>query len=91
LRIGIDLRPLGGASGRRGVGSYLCGLVEGLIAEAGSDELVLFHQEGAPPPPGLAAARAGITAVTGGGWAGSGVRAWSRTAAIQKRPRAAIR
>jgi len=63
LRIGIDLRPLGGASGRRGVGSYLCGLVEGLIAEAGSDELVLFHQEGAPPPPGLAAARAGITAV----------------------------
>jgi glycosyltransferase involved in cell wall biosynthesis len=51
LRIGIDLRPLGGQSGRRGVGSYLRGLVGGLLQVAGEEELVLFHQAGGPPPP----------------------------------------
>ena len=44
MRIGIDVRALSGASGRRGVGTYIRGLLAGLSAEmAGSaDELVLF-------------------------------------------------
>ncbi len=50
MRIGIDVRPLDGASGRRGVGTYLIGLVGALVEERGEDEIVLFHREGRPIP-----------------------------------------
>ena len=50
MRIGIDLRPLGGASGRRGVGSYLRGLVGALLEEPREEELILYHQEGTDLP-----------------------------------------
>src|SRR5262245_38490473 len=51
MRIGIDIRPLGSASGGRGVGTYIRGLLSGLAGELedrGSgrgDDVVLFaHQ-----------------------------------------------
>ena len=48
MRIGIDLRPLATASGRRGVGTWLRGLVEALLAARDpGEELVLFHSAGA--------------------------------------------
>jgi alpha-1,3-rhamnosyl/mannosyltransferase len=50
MRIGIDVRPLEGVSGRRGVGTYLRGLVGALLAEHGDEEIVLFHREGTPLP-----------------------------------------
>lgn len=46
----MDLRPLDGVSGRRGVGTYLRGLVGSLVEEKGPEEIVLFHQEGAAVP-----------------------------------------
>jgi glycosyltransferase involved in cell wall biosynthesis len=49
VRVGIDLRPLETASGRRGVGTYLDGLVSALIREDRREEIVLFHSDGAPP------------------------------------------
>ena len=48
LRIGIDIRPLGTASGRRGIGSYIRGLLGGLAEETrdGRADILLFgHQE----------------------------------------------
>lgn len=44
LRIGIDIRPLAGASGRRGVGTYVRGLLSGLDGLSGGEgaEIVLF-------------------------------------------------
>lgn len=44
LRVGIDIRPLAGASGRRGVGAYVRGLLAGLDALGDRDgaEILLF-------------------------------------------------
>lgn len=43
MRIGIDIRALGSASGRRGVGVYVRGLLSGLAqAMPAGDDLVLF-------------------------------------------------
>ncbi len=49
LTIGIDLRPLGTASGRRGVGTYLRGLVPALIRERADETLILFHDAAIQP------------------------------------------
>jgi glycosyltransferase involved in cell wall biosynthesis len=58
------MRPLETASGRRGVGTYLRGLVSALLALRGEDEILLFHSSGAPgPPPALAGLGEGATAV----------------------------
>ncbi|HKY32181.1 MAG TPA: glycosyltransferase family 1 protein [Candidatus Polarisedimenticolia bacterium] len=47
MTIGIDVRPLAGASGRRGVGSYVRGLLRGLAgAVTGGDRVVLFGNGG---------------------------------------------
>jgi len=48
LRIGIDVRALSGASGRRGVGAYIRGLLAGMAEEvdAFSGEVTLFGNGG---------------------------------------------
>jgi glycosyltransferase involved in cell wall biosynthesis len=46
VRIGIDVRALGTASGRRGVGAYIRGLLGGLAREAGGDDEFLLFGNG---------------------------------------------
>jgi len=52
MKVGIDVRPLESASGRRGVGAYIRGLLSGLAQERGAEEFLLFAgrraQGGAP-------------------------------------------
>src|SRR5262249_19613796 len=43
VRVGIDVRPLASASGRRGVGSYIRGLLHGLAEVCGDEEFLLFQ------------------------------------------------
>ena len=55
MRIGIDIRALGSASGRRGVGTYIRGLISGLaetISETRADVLLFSDRsgEGLPAP-----------------------------------------
>lgn len=66
MRVGIDVRPLEGESGRRGVGTYIRGLVSGLLEEGGEDELVLFHrdQTAIPGAWGLPRPRAALVLLT---------------------------
>lgn len=60
MRIGIDIRALGGASGRRGVGTYIRGLLGGLAREieGAGHEVLLFSSGPVEPAP------AGFTPVT---------------------------
>ena len=55
VRIGIDVRALDTASGRRGVGSYIRGLICGLAhaLRGGQDEVLLFRHRWAGKDPGL--------------------------------------
>ena len=65
LRVGIDIRPLGGASGRRGVGSYIRGLLSEMTSADGASggiELVLFGS-GAEGGDGLPDEVDGVTRV----------------------------
>ena len=55
MKVGIDIRALGSASGRRGVGAYIRGLVSGLaeeVREAPADVLLFSDRsgEGLPAP-----------------------------------------
>ncbi len=54
MRIGIDIRALGGASGRRGVGTYIRGLLGGLAREIeGADhQIILFTSRPLEQPAG---------------------------------------
>ena len=47
----LDLRPLQGPSGARGVGSYAAGLLQGLISEGFASNLTLLLDAGLPEPP----------------------------------------
>jgi glycosyltransferase involved in cell wall biosynthesis len=47
VRIGIDVRALESASGRRGVGAYIRGLLAGLSQERDGEEILLFQGRGA--------------------------------------------
>jgi glycosyltransferase involved in cell wall biosynthesis len=52
VRVGIDVRALESASGRRGVGAYIRGLLLGLSQERGTEEILLFqgrHADAAAP------------------------------------------
>lgn len=46
----LDVRPLQGPSGKRGVGSYATGLLKGLIAEGFDSDLTLLLDSGRPRP-----------------------------------------
>jgi len=46
----LDVRPLQGPSGRRGVGSYATGLLKGLIDEGFDSQLTLLLDAGLPAP-----------------------------------------
>jgi len=63
LRIGIDVRPIGGASGRRGVGTYVRELVGALFEEAREDEIVLFHADAGSLPAEWSLPRPGVAPV----------------------------
>ncbi len=47
MRVGIDVRALQTASGRRGVGAYIRGLLSGLALERRDEEILLFSAAGA--------------------------------------------
>lgn len=57
MRVGIDIRALGTASARRGVGTYVRGLLNGLaeITAGSKDEILLFSHE-KDEPEGIPAA-----------------------------------
>lgn len=66
MRVGIDLRPLATASGARGVGTYLRGLLGGLLEERKDEELVLFRWRGQAQD-SLGSSRPGVSAIAIGG------------------------
>jgi glycosyltransferase involved in cell wall biosynthesis len=55
MRIGIDLRGVVYDSATRGIGSYISSLMEGVVGYGDPHEYVLFHRQGFPLPPRLAA------------------------------------
>ncbi len=61
LRVGLDVRPLSGASGRRGVGTYIRGLLSGW--PEGDDGMALYLFEAGPANGGLPEAPQGAVRV----------------------------